>query len=121
MKFSKFREFRDLSGGIGEVVKYLTVDLVFSLRELYTGLSRLDFTENFEAFEVTVTVPAATSPVTNLAIRNQLDPVIPTGKIILRDGGSNGVVDGTLAWTKDYVYLQNLDASDVTVTVVFFK
>lgn len=118
MKFSKFREFRDLSGGIGEVVKYLTVDLVFSLRELYTGLSRLDFTENFEAFEVTVTVPANSE----LAIRNQLDPVVPTGKIILRDGARAGVLDGDTAWTKDYVYLKNTDATnDITVTVVFFK
>jgi hypothetical protein len=116
MKFSKFREFRLQLATLENVIKYLAVDLVFSLRELYTGLSRLNFVENFESFKVTVTVPASSE----LAIRNQL-PETPTGKIILRDGGSNSVVDGSTAWNSNFVYLQNLSGSPVTVTAVFFK
>ena len=113
MKFSKFREFRPGN----EVSKYLGVDLVFTLRELFTGLSRLNFNNNFQSFETEVTVPAGSE----LAIRNELGEV-PSGKIILRDGGSNQVVDGDTAWDDNFVYLKNLDGSnDVTVKVVFLR
>ena len=116
MKFSKFREFRLQVADLNSIIKYLTVDLVFSLRELYTGLSRLSFTENFEAFEVTVTVGATSE----LPIRNQLAET-PRGKILLRDGASNSVVDGDTAWNSNFVYLKNTSGSAVTVTAVFFK
>ena len=119
MKFSKFREFRLVTATIESVVKYLSVDLVFSLRELYTGLSRLDFTENFQSFKVVVELPLGGGDV---AIRNQLSPIVPTGKIILRDGGGNTIVDGNTDWNEDYVYLKNTSGTtDYEVTVVFFK
>ena len=116
MKFSKLREFRqDGVSLIADVRNYLMVDLVFSLRELYNGLTKLSFDDNFNSFTVSVTVPATSE----LPIRNQLDR-IPTGKIILRDGASNAVVDGATAWTRDFVYIQNTSGSAVDVTVVFF-
>ena len=121
MKFSKFREFRisnyEIERTVEQMRKYLAVDLLFSLRELFTGLSRLKFEENFDAFKTTVTVPSGGA---DFAIRNELSEA-PTGKIILRDGGASTVVDGDTTWTSDYVYLKNTGGSDVTVTVVFFK
>ena len=117
MKFSKFREFRLVTATLDSVIKYLTVDLVFSLRELYTGLSRLDLEENFNAFKVSVTVPASSE----LAIRNQIGPDVPTGKIMLKDGSSSSVVDGDTDWNANFVYLKNTSGSDVDVTVVFLR
>ncbi len=85
------------------------------LRDLAVGLTKLNFEDNFNSFTTTVSVAA----VGDTSIRNELDEV-PTGKIILRDGGSNNVVDGVTDWDRDFVYLQNLGGSAVTVTVMFF-
>lgn len=112
MKISKLREFRP--GNDPE--KYLLTDLAFSLRDLFTALTRLTFGDNFNSFTATITVAASG----DTAIRNEIG-VIPSGKIIIKDGGSSDIVDGDTAWTTDYVYLKNLGGSPVTVTVVFFE
>lgn len=116
MIFSKFREFRLQIASLDSVIKYLSVDLVFSLRELYTGLSRLSFADNFQSFQVTLIIPASSE----IPIRNRL-PEVPSGKIILKDGGSSSVVDGDTPWDLNFVYLKNTSGSEVTVSVVFFK
>ena len=118
MKFTAFKEFR-LSRTVEAVADYLTADLVKFLREMQLGLTRLSFTDNFEAFSVEVTIPATTE----VLIRNQLKSgQTPTQRIIVRGGvGSEQIVDGDTKWTTDFVSLQNLSGSEVTATVIFLR
>lgn len=120
MKFMAFKEFRGfLDSTAKDVIEYLSKDLRKILRELQIGLTRLKFTDNFDAFKVEVTIPAGEE----LAIRNELrSGEIPTEKIILRGkSGAESVTDGDTEWTRNFVYLKNQGASDATVTVVFLR
>ena len=118
MKFPGFREFKinvfkDITSE--DIVKYLSVDLVYSLRELTLGLRRLTFTENFQSFKITVTIAAGSET----AIRNELD-TIPTGRIILKST-SGDIVDGDTADNLNFVFLKNAGASSATVTAIFIR
>lgn len=120
MKFSSFKEFRAaVSNDIESVVKYLSVDLTKTLRELALGLTRLTFLDNFNAFSATVSIPT----MTEVAIRNGLQGgAIPSYRLIVRGGeDSQNIVDGDTPWTQDYVYLKNLGAGTATATVIFIK
>lgn len=121
MKFGAFKEFRDSlnTAGITEVVRYLAIDMVNTLRELNAGLSKLTFSENFQSFTWTGTIAAGTE----VSIRNGFRAgVIPSGKLIVRaDVHSADVTDGAAAWTENYVSLKNNGASAATVTVIFFR
>ena len=118
MKFAGFREYRPSNQTIEEIIKYLSVDLVRSQRELTVGLTKLDLEENFNSFLVNgIVVPAASE----LAIRNQLN-VIPTQRIIVKGGtDSNNVVDGDTPWDINFLYLKNVGATDATINVLFIK
>jgi hypothetical protein len=117
MKFSSFKEFRGaFKNSIEDVAKYLSVDITKILRELSNGLSNITFSDNFESFEVIVTIAASSE----LAIRNELRGKTPSKRIIVR--GSDGVqniVDGDTQWTESYVYMKNTGLSPVSVTLVF--
>ena len=116
MKFSAFKEFRINASGAG-VEEYLNTDMTKTLRELGIGLRRLSIDDNFDSFVTTVTIPATTE----LAIRNELT-LVPRYKLILRGkSGAQDVVDGDAEWNQNYVYLKNLGASPVTLTVAFFR
>lgn len=118
MKFSSFKEFRGaFKETIEDVAKYLSIDITKTLRELSNGLTKLNFADNFESFEVSVTINNGTE----LAIRNELRTgKIPTKRIIVRGGdGVQNIVDGDIEWTKNYVYLKNTGASPVSLTVIF--
>ena len=87
------------------------------IRELSVGLTKLDFMDNFEAFEVEVTIP----PATVLEIRNELD-FIPSKRIIVKQDDEAAISDSSTAWTLDFVYLENHDANNtVIVTVIFMR
>lgn len=117
MKFGAFKEFKNLNfQGIADIVKYLTVDLTKTLRELYTGLQFLKLTENFNAFKITVVIPATSE----LRIRNELRGRIPTERLIVRSD-SGDVMDGDTPWSIDYVYLKNTGGTPASVTVVFLE
>jgi hypothetical protein len=88
----------------------------YSLADLVDGLRKLTFGENFQSFEVEVTIAAGAEQ----EIRNLLRDTVPTKRIIVR-GNSNEVVYGDTEWTTDFVYLKNIGASDATATVVFLK
>lgn len=120
MKFSSFKEFRGaLAATAEDVVNYLNADLTKIIRELNVGLTRLTFDDNFESFVTTVTIPAGTE----VAIRNGLlNGMVPRYRVILRgNDGSKDVVDGVVAWNKDYVSLRNVGASSATLTVAFMR
>lgn len=127
MKFPGFKEFRgnlkvsyaSMAEILDDTVNYLSVDLTRILRELVNGLTKLNFSDNFQSFLVTVEIPATTE----IAIPNDLrDGSIPSHKLILRGkSGAQDVVDGDAEWTQEFVYLKNTGASAVTVTVLFLK
>jgi hypothetical protein len=111
MKFPKFREFRS-----GEVEKYLSIDLAYTLKELWAGINKLSFEDNFKSFTVDVEIGAGLE----LKIRNDLNEV-PTGKIIIRNYGTNDIVDGDSIWNREAVFLKNIGASAAKAKVLFFK
>jgi hypothetical protein len=103
-------------------IEYLEVGLWGWLRELTTGLLKINFAENFQSFEVkNVSIPAGTE----VAISNQFSRVypgtIPSSRIITRQRGDAMIIDGDSEWTATQVYLKNPSANDAVVTVIFFK
>lgn len=114
MKFRSFREFRQ--GPRADVAKYLAVDLTSTFRDLFAGLTKLTFEDNFESFETEVTIGAGSEEL----IPNRLDTV-PTRRIFLRHSGDPGVVDGDTEWDLNFVSLKNVGSSSATLTVVFMR
>ena len=105
------------------VTKYVEVNLWSWLRDLTTGLTKIDFQQNFQAFIVKdILIPA----LTEIAIPNELSKsyqgTIPSGRIITRQKGNGVIVDGDKEWTAKVLYLKNTSATeDATVSVLFFK
>lgn len=116
MKFPNFREF---SGNSEELTKWIKEELTIWLKELTNGFKKLNFADNFDTFEVQLTIAASTE----LPIRNQLrSGLIPTKWFIIRgDQYSINVADGPTSWTSSYVYLKNYGGSDTTLTVLFMR
>ena len=119
MKVPGFMEFRPFLNDDQEMRKYLNVDMVRNLRELTSILRKLRFEDNFTSWiEDDLTIGGGSE----VQIRNMLDPEIPSMRLVVRGGaGAENVVDGTTAWTSNYVYLQNTGGSSVTVDVLFLK
>lgn len=91
-------------------------DLKQLLRHLSAGLERLTFEDNFEGFNITVVISAGSE----LKFRNQLN-FIPTKYIITYQTGNGLITAGDTAWTRDFIYMKNHGASDVTVTLQFMR
>jgi hypothetical protein len=87
------------------------------LKDLESALRRLDFQNNFGSFEVTVTIPATTE----LRIPNQMAPVVPSRRIVVRQSGGGAITDGTSTWDREAVYLYNTGASSTTIKVIFIE
>lgn len=112
----KLREFKPSFGvSLPEIVKYLAVELASSLRELRQGLTKLNFSDNFEGWIEEVEIPATSEK----KITNRLGS-IPNYRLILRSN-SDSIVDGDTAWSTEFVYLKNTSASTATLTVAFIK
>lgn len=92
-------------------------DLRQLLKELSTGLNRLDFNENFIGFEKTVTLAAGET----LKIRNELQ-LIPTKMLVLKQTGNGLLTAGTaIPWNLSHLYVINNGAVSVTATILFLK
>lgn len=121
MKIPTLKEFSNTVSNqtLKDIALYLSTELVQNLREIVTALKKLTFSDNFESFQTTVTIEAASE----LAIRNQMRGTIPSKRLIVRgDDQSPNVVDGDTDWDLNYVYLKNIHATlATTVTVIFFK
>lgn len=87
------------------------------VRELENGLRKLRFVDNFDGFNVEVTIPATSE----VAIPNQLKTV-PSGYIIrFQTSGDNLITAGDTAWTLDLLYMKNHGAGSVTAKIFFEK
>lgn len=114
-RFKELKKFGDIK--LEDVVKYLSEEMRMTMVNLQLGLRNLSFQDNFESFEVQVTI----EPSAEKVIRNQLS-VIPSKRLVVRGGsGSESIVDGDTEWTRDYLYLKNTGATAVTVTVLFLR
>ena len=122
MKLPKLREFRPflsravtIGQMIDSIVSYLSNEVSANFREITTVLNNLDLVDNFNSFEVEITIPATSE----LQIRNELQ-VIP-GRWILVRRNQNSIVDGDTPWTINYVYLKNTAATTATAKVIFMR
>lgn len=92
-------------------------DFTRLIRELSVGLGKLNFSQNFESFEVDVLLTANSTT----RIRNELS-FIPSRRIIVRQDAEAVISDSSTTWTANYVYLQNHHAANnVTVKVIFMR
>jgi hypothetical protein len=91
-------------------------DIINLVKELDRGLRDINFIDNFDSFETTVTIPLSSE----LAIRNELT-IIPTRYIIVSQTGNGLVTRGTSTDTKDFIYLHNNGTVAVTIKVIFFR
>ena len=87
-----------------------------ALQDLFVGLLRLNFEENFKSFMWTGTIAATTE----VAIGNPMDK-IPTKYLVVRNSSGMAIGDGPTPWTASVVYLKNYGASSATITVVFMR
>jgi hypothetical protein len=114
MKFKGLRKFAGID--LQSVTRYLERELSVATKDLFHGLTRLSLTENFPSFEVTTAIPSGTE----VRIENRL-ATASLRRLIVRQSGDGPISDGSTAWTKDFVYLENHGADDVTATVIFMR
>lgn len=103
------------------VVKYVEIDLWSWLKDLYNGILKISFKDNFQSFLVEgVLVPAGKE----IAISNQFarsfPGQIPSGRIITRQSGDAVILDGDTKWSISQLYLKNPSGNDATISVLFF-
>ena len=84
------------------------------VKELMVGLRALTFDDNFESFEVDVTIAAGAE----LSIRNNLQ--ITPSRVIIEGQTGNGLLSkGT--WNENYLIMKNNGAEEVTAKLLFLK
>ena len=96
------------------VARYLQNELFGWLKNLTTGLLRLNLLENFEAFQVDITIPAGETGI----ITNAL-PIVPSYRLIVRQVGNGLITDG--AWDINVLRLINNGSDAVTASVIFYR
>ena len=114
MKFAKNRPFTPLKSSISEVIYYLRNEISALVRDLNVGLTKLNFTDNFDSFKWSGTIGASeTSYIKNLLTTS------PEGRIIVRSN-SHEIVDGD-RWDASTVSLKNDGTTSASVTVIFYR
>ena len=105
------------------LVSYVEVDLWSWLKQLASGILRINFQQNFQSFTVKdLVIP----PNTEVAIPNQFYEIypgtLPDYRVIVRQRGDATIIDGPTAWNSKLVYLFNASlVNSATITVIFFK
>lgn len=104
------------------ISKYIEVDLWSWLKELFTGLFKIEFLQNFQSFTVeNLSIPAMMEVSISNQFRTSYPGVIPTMRLIVRQTGDANIIDGDTRWTESHVYLKNPSSNDAVVSVIFFK
>lgn len=117
-------KFFDIKGFFGstqeEVVLYLKERVGPGLKDLYTGLRKLDFTSNFSTFEWEGTITSGQT----LSIANAFKTT-PSGRIVVRirplSAGTVIIDDSTTVWTPETIYLRNSGTVSGRIKVIFFE
>ena len=110
MRFRCFREFV-----VGKVDEFVKKDLASCMKDLFAGLSKLSFEDNFESFTVEVKMQAGEE----VTIGNKLSSP-PTKWLTVRQTGNGVLTDGTY-WSADKVSIKNNGSVVVTATIIFMR
>jgi len=95
--------------------KYLQNDLWGWMKNLSSGLIRLNLVENFEAARLNdLTIDAGAT----VTFGNPL-PFVPSSRIIVRQVGDGVITDGT--WSMQSLSLKNNGAVAVTISIIFYR
>ena len=101
---------------------YIEINLWSWLRDLTTGLLKINFKENFQSFYVkNLLIPAGEQVTIPNEFKNVYPGVIPSGRIITRQQGNAVILDGNQPWTATQIFLYNPSVNDATITILFFK
>lgn len=97
------------------ISSYLQNELWGWMKDIVTGMIRLDFLDNFQSQRVNnLVIPAGqTVQITNVK------PYVPSARIIVKQTGNGLVTDGE--WDIQTLRLINNGAVPVTISVIFFK
>lgn len=76
------------------------------INHLSSGLKRLNFTDNFEGTEISITIASGAE----VQVRNPLN-YIPTRYIVLEQTG-NSTISKSNTWTTDFIYFTNFGAAE---------
>jgi hypothetical protein len=105
----------------GSVTTYVEVDLWGWLKQLATGLFKINFVENFQSFTVkNLSIPAGVEVSIPNQFANSYPGNIPSGRIITRQQGDANIIDRLTTWTANQVYLRNPSANDAVISVIFY-
>lgn len=118
MKFNDIRRFAGTTPS--ELVDYFRDNLSGALRQLSICLRNLTLSDNFTGFRASdIVVPAATV----VEIPNGMtDGTVPTHYLIVNQTGAGQIVRASTTWTKNYVYIENVHATeDATVSIQFLR
>lgn len=95
-------------------------DLKTITKELSTRLRALTFGDNFDSYEVSLTVPGVAAPNNEITTRNQLT-VIPSRYIIVSQEGGGLITRGSV-WDANYISFKNASSSeDAKITVIVMR
>lgn len=110
-RFRGVRKF--LRNNVDALMSYVSIDLNLALTDLFTNLTKLNFSDNFDGEVVIVTLPNGQTEIPHTL------GSVPSGKIILKDYGAD-IVDGSTEWTASEIYLQN-NSSTVSATILILR
>jgi hypothetical protein len=94
---------------------YIQNDLWAWMKDITTGMIRLDFLDNFQSqrFDNIIILAGQIIELTN----NR--PYVPSARIIIRQIGDGVVTDGS--WSIQTLRLMNNGIVPITISVIFFK
>lgn len=111
MKFKDIRPFT-----VGDIAGWVMGELNAGFRDLFIGLRRLSFEDNFESFEYNGAIAATTE----ISVPNKFS-FIPSRYLVLDATGGAIVGRGPTAWTSNILYIKNYSSSATVAKIVFMR
>lgn len=113
----RFRGFRQFTGrDISSVIKFLSGGFHSCMKDLFAGLERLSFEDNFDSFTTSVKLKSGEEG----RVGNQLK-VAPSKMIVVRLKGHGVISEGSTAWNNSEVSVLNNGPDTVTATILFLR
>ena len=106
------------------MAKFNIIETISNMRsltkELSTRLRALTFSDNFDSFELDITVPGAAAPNNEITVRNNLTQE-PTRYIIVSQEGGGLVTKGSV-WNSSYISFKNASTTeDALVKIIVMR
>jgi len=110
----KFRDIRQYV--TGDLTGWVMGELNAGFRDLFIGLRRLSFEDNFESFEYTGSIAATTE----ISVPNKFS-FIPSRYLVGDTTGGAVVGRGPTAWTSSQLFIKNYSATATVARIVFMR